>query len=110
MQAAPGAVLVVEDWVARWSEDREQVELSAFGVDNEVYHLVSSGAPADEIDKVLRIAHLPWHGVEAVCTTPLTLSDQRECTPDALRRTALSATLFTCSAYDGEGYLAWRKG
>jgi hypothetical protein len=109
MQSAPGSILIVEDHVARWLEDRERVEPSAFGVDNEVYHLVSSDASPDEIDDVLRIAHLPWHGVEAVCTTPLTLSAQRECTPDALRRTALSAMLFTCSAYDGEGYLAWRK-
>ncbi len=109
MQGAPGAILIVEDCVARWSEDREYVEPSAFGVDEEVYHLVPSGASPDDIDDVLRIANLPWHGIEAVCTTPLTLSAQRECGPDTLRRTALSAVLFTCSAYDGEGYLAWRK-
>jgi hypothetical protein len=109
MQAAPGALLVVEDCVQNWRLDRERIEPSAFGVEEEVYHLLPSHASSDEIDAMLRIAHLPWHGVEAVCLTPLSLSAQRECTPQSLRRTALSAVLFTCSAYDGEGYLAWRK-
>lgn len=109
MLAAPGAVLLVEDCVRRWSADQAYLEPSAFRVDDEVYHLVPPGASSDEIDNALRIAHLPWHGVEAVCTAPPELSVERECTPDALRRTALSAPLFTCSAYDGEGFLAWRK-
>ncbi len=109
MQQMPGTVLVADDCNPRWSELGERADPSAFGVDEEVYHLVPTDASPDEIKGALLIGHLPWHGVATVCSTLVTLSAQRACTLDALRRTALSAVLFTCAAYDGEGYLAWRK-
>jgi hypothetical protein len=108
MRATPGNICIADDVNPTWPEHRERAEATAFGVGAEVYHIAHAGASLEDIENAL-VGILPWHGITAVCRGPLAISDERECEPDAFRRAALSATLITCSAYDGEGFVAWRK-
>lgn len=108
MLATPGSCCIADDVNPTCSDHRERAEPCAFGVGDEVYNLASPGASLDQIEDIFA-GILPWHGVTAVCGETPGLNSEREVTVEALRRAALSATLITCSAYDGEGFVAWRR-
>lgn len=108
MERAGEAVCIVDDFNPRWSERPPWLGPTAFGVGEEVYHLLTLANGDDEFLKAASNKTL-WHDVSAVCGVAPKLDEERGSTPSELRRSAASAMLITCAAYDGEGFVAWRR-
>lgn len=108
MEGAGGAVCIVDDFNPRWSERPSWLGPSAFGVGEEVYHLLTLDHAEEEFLSAVSNKTL-WHDVSAVCRVAPKLDDTRTSTPSELGRSAASALLIKCAAYDGEGFVAWRR-
>jgi hypothetical protein len=108
MERAGGAVCIADDFNARWSEQPSWLGPTAFGVGEEVYHLLTLAHSEQEFLTAASNKTL-WHDVSAVCCIAPRLDDARTSTPSELRLSAASAMLITCAAYDGEGFVAWRR-
>lgn len=108
MNSVEGAVCVVDDFNSRWSELAPDAKRTAFGVEEEVYHLLTADHDEDDFLTSLSVGNALWHGVAAVCGVAPALSHARIATKSELARCAASAQLITCAAYDGEGFVAWR--
>ncbi|HVZ98732.1 MAG TPA: hypothetical protein VG841_00295 [Caulobacterales bacterium] len=109
LRAAPDAICIVDDFNPSWVEVRDDAGPAAFGVNDEVYHLfTSTNAPA-EVVQALVDGDTGWHGVAALCTEAPEIDVEREADEETLQRAALSAFVITCSAYDGEGFVIWRR-
>jgi hypothetical protein len=102
------AVCIVDDYNPRWS-DQVRLGPNAFGVGEEVYHLLRGDDDEEAFCEALRYGNVIWHGVAAVCGTAPSLDSARASTAAELERCAAEARLVTCSAYDGEGFVAWRR-
>jgi hypothetical protein len=109
MIATSGGVCIVDDFNPRRSDQASYLGATAFGVGEEVYHLLTPDHGEDEFRAALSNGNTIWHGVAAVCRVSPTLDDARASTPSELKRCAASALLITCTAYDGEGFVAWRR-
>ncbi len=108
MARAGGAVCIVDDFNPRWSERPSWLPPTAFGVGEEVYHLLTLAHGEGDFLAAASNKTL-WHDVSAVCRIAPRLDDARTSTPSDLRLSAASAMLITCAAYDGEGFVAWRR-
>lgn len=104
-----GAVCIVDDFNPRWSDQAWYLGPSAFGVGEEVYHLLTSAHTDDDFQSAIFSGSTIWHGVAAVCGVAPKLNQARVSTPAALEQCAATALLITCTAYDGEGFLVWRR-
>jgi hypothetical protein len=112
MRTAPEAVCIVDDFNPSWSEVRieEPRYAQAFGVSDAVYHLFNSNDAPELLVDALTVSDTIWHGVAAICEYgPEFEEDDRELSEEALIAAAVSALTITCSAYDGEGFVAWRR-
>lgn len=109
MVVSVGSVCVVDDFNRRWSERTSSLGPTAFGVGEEVYHLLTSDHAEEDFITVVSASNTIWHGVAAVCSESIALDSARESTAPGLKLCAASALLITCSAYDGEGFVAWRR-
>ncbi len=109
LNSVRGSVCIVDDYNPRWSDHPWPLGPKAFGVDEEVYHLLNHEDDDEAFAYAIRQGNNIWHGVTAVCRIAPMLNDARESAPSELRRSAASALLITCSAYDGEGFVAWRS-
>ena len=67
VEAAPGAVCIVDDFDLTWGEPGSDDEANAFGVDTEVYRLLTAEDDVLAFAEVLSATHVIWHGVAAVC-------------------------------------------
>jgi hypothetical protein len=109
MASARGAACIIDDVNPRWSDPPSYLGPGAFGVGEEVYHLLTvDHAEGDFLDAV-HCGNALWHGVAAVCRLAPKLDHARTSTPSELEASAASALLITCVAYDGEGFVAWRR-
>ncbi|MEQ1929691.1 MAG: hypothetical protein ABL957_04045 [Parvularculaceae bacterium] len=108
MIALKASVCVADDFNPRWSDDACP-GLAAFGVGEEVYHLLNLDHSKEDFVTVVSLANQIWHGVAAVCRQPVALDLASETTTLEIQRCAASALLITCTAYDGEGFVAWRR-
>ena len=109
MITSAGSVCIVDDYNPRWSDPRHDPEPTAFGVGEEVYHFLMLDHSEEEFNTAVRISNQIWHGVAAVCRETIGLDSKRETTISELKLCAASAQLITCTAYDGEGFVAWRR-
>jgi hypothetical protein len=109
MAVAPGAICIVDDFNPRWSDQTSSLGPTAFGVGEEVYHLITTDHDEEDIVEVVSNGNTIWHGVAAVCRVSLTLDRSRASSLSELEQCAASALLITCTAYDGEGFVAWRR-
>lgn len=109
MAAAPGAICIVDDFNPRWSDQAPYLGQTAFGVGEEVYHLIAADHSEEAFITAISRGNNIWHGVAAVCRASLTLDRSHELSLSGLKRCAASALLITCTAYDGEGFVAWRR-
>ena len=107
--ASAGSVCVVDDFNPRWSDRTPDMAPTAFGVGEEVYYLLTQDHRQEEFVSAVSSSNLIWHGVSAVCRTPIALGVARETTAEVLIQSAASALLITCTAFDGEGFVAWRR-
>jgi hypothetical protein len=104
-----GAVCIIDDFNPRWSELSGNPDSTSFGVGEEVYHLLAQNHGDEAFADAIRSGNTIWHGVSAVCALSPELDGARMCSAGELQRCALSVLLLTCTAYDSEGFVAWRK-
>lgn len=109
MMGASGAVCLVDDVNPRWSERPSYLGPHAFGVGDEVYHLLTHDQTEAECAAALSEGRALWHSVAAVCSVAPRVDSGRNSTASELERSATSALVITCMAYDGEGFVAWRR-
>lgn len=109
MADARGAVCIVDDVHPRWSDQPSYLGPGAFGVGEEVYHLLTVDHTEGDFLDAVHCGNAFWHGVAAVCRLAPRLDQARTSTPSELEASAASALLITCIAYDGEGFVAWRR-
>lgn len=109
MIAVSGAVCIVDDFNPRWSDQPSYLGPTAFGVGEEVYHLLTPEHGEDDFVSAVASGNTLWHGVAAVCRVAPGIDNARSSTPSELKRSAASALLVTCVAYDGESFVAWRR-
>lgn len=107
--AVSGTVCIVDDFNPRWSDEASCLGATAFGVGEEVYHLLTVDHGEGDFLTAVSNGNCIWHGVTAVCRASPKLDQERESTPFELQQCATSALLVTCTAYDGEGFVAWRR-
>jgi len=103
------ACCIVDDFDARWGDPALEDSATAFGVGEEVYHLLTAESGIDLIGAVIAEAAAVWHGVAAVCTPPPSEQAGVQSTLEALRTCARSVIEISCTAYDGEGVVVWRR-
>lgn len=108
MSGAGEAFCIADDFNAHWSERPAWLGPNAFRVGEEVYHLLTCDSVDEEFRSAVSSKTL-WHDVSAVCRVAPKLDEARVSTPSELSRSAASALLITCAAYDGEGFVAWRR-
>jgi hypothetical protein len=102
------AVCIADDVNPRWSDELVRSWSTAFGVGEEVYHLLTLMHSNDDFEDVVCCKSF-WHDVSAVCTLSPSLDEARTSTPLELEKSAATAVLITCAAYAGEGFVLWRR-
>jgi hypothetical protein len=101
-------VCIVDDFISRWSDQAAPLEPTAFGVGEEVYHLLTTAHCDDDFRRTVSNGNYIWHGVAAVCRVSPELKGRVSTVCD-LNQCAAAAILITCTAYDGEGFVTWRR-
>ena len=109
VEAASGAVCIIDDFDPTWGEPGSDDEANAFGVGDEVYRLLSAEDDVLAFAEVLATTHVRWHGVAAVCGRAPELDGTQTASPESLAEAAETVSLITCVAYDGEGFVAWKR-
>jgi hypothetical protein len=103
------ACCLIDDVDAIWGDPALEDSPTAFGVGEEVYHLLTADDGFEAIMEVLEGAGSVWHGVAAVSTPPPADEASQPSAMDALIRCARSVIEISCSAYDGQGFVVWRR-
>lgn len=109
LDADADACCIIDDFDATWGAPELEGSATAFAVDDEVYHLLNGESRIDEIADVLQAASRVWHGVAAVCVpAPIETTDAGSALA-ALGACARTVVELSCTAYDGEGFVVWRR-
>lgn len=107
------AVCVSDDFGPSWSDIQTRPYFAemphAFGFGDEVYHLLRRGDGEGAIQNALMKSDGIWHGVTAICGRTPQIAADRTTSLAELQSCAASAAVITCTAYDGEGFVAWRR-
>jgi hypothetical protein len=103
------ACCIVDDVDATWGDPGLDDSPTAFGVGEEVYHWLTGEDGQAVVEETLASAGAVWHGVAAVCTPPPSEQDGTPSALDALLSCARAVIEISCLAYDGEGFVVWRR-
>ncbi|HEX4182588.1 MAG TPA: hypothetical protein VHY34_04955 [Caulobacteraceae bacterium] len=109
LDADADAGCVVDDVDAVWGDPELEDSPTAFGVGEEVYHWLTADDGFETVLGVTEEASSVWHGVAAVCTPPSSEQGGQPSALEALLACARSAVEISCLAYDGEGFVVWRR-
>ena len=101
-------VCIVDDFDAQWDALETGAD-TAFGAGEEVYHLLTRSHDEARFAEILSKTHIVWHGVACITAYAPERDEDGEASHDDLRAAAYAATAITCSAYNGEGFVAWRR-
>jgi hypothetical protein len=75
---------------------------------DKMFHIVDAASEDDAVE--LAFAASPfWTDLHIVTTAPPKIDTERNVTAEALSRSASAAIAISCSAYDGEGFVIWRR-
>ena len=107
--ALEGGFCIIDDFDLAWGEPGSDDAADAFGMEDEVYHLLTEDDDVQTFADVLTASSLSWHGVAAACSAAPGLDETRTTNLDSLTEAASTVTFITCAAYDGEGFVAWRR-
>jgi len=103
------ACCIIDDFDRRWGDRGLEDSPTAFGVGDEVYHLLGADSRIDQIAETLLAGDCGWHGVAAVCVpAPIETADDTSALA-ALGACARTVIELSCTAYDGEGFVVWRR-
>jgi hypothetical protein len=103
------ACCIIDDVDAVWGDPELDDSPTAFGVGEEVYHLLTADDGFESVLTVVEASASVWHGVAAVCTPPPAEEASPASAMDALVRCARAVIEISCAAYDGEGFVVWRR-
>jgi hypothetical protein len=103
------ACCIIDDVDAVWGDPALDDSPTAFGVGEEVFHWLTGEDGLAAVEETLATAASAWHGVAAVCTPPPSETDGAPSAQDALLRCARAAMEISCLAYDGDGFLVWKR-
>lgn len=109
VEAASGSVCIVDDFDLTWGETGSDDEANAFGVGEEVYRLLTAEDDVLTFAEVLSATHVRWHGVAAVCARAPDIDGTQTSSLESLAEAVETVSLITCVAYDGEGFVSWRR-
>lgn len=109
VREAPEAACIVDDFEPSWIGGDYHDDGQAFGVEDEVYRLLTGDDPPEAFINALKQSNNGWHGVAAVCAQAPVLEEDRASTAASLQAAAYSVAAITCTAYDGEGFVVWRR-
>ncbi len=110
VREAEGTACIVDDFEPSWTGGDYNDDGHAFGVGDDVYHLLTAESPPESYVSALEWSSSSrWHGVAAIVAQPPELEEDRASTPEALEAAAHSVLALTCTAYDGEGFVVWRR-
>lgn len=105
----PERVCIIDDFEPSWAQAQLTSAPEAFGADDDVYHLFTVESSPEDVLAALVRGDTGWHGVAAVCAQELELDEARIAEVEALQAVAASVIALTCTAYDGEGFVAWAR-
>ena len=103
------ACCIIDDVDAVWGDPALEDSATAFGVGEEVYHWLTADDGLAVVEETLAAAGSAWHGVAAVCIPPPSEDAGTPSALDALLRCARAAEAISCRAYDGDGFVVWRR-
>ena len=103
------ACCIVDDVDGVWGDPELEDSPTAFGVGEEVYHLLTADDGYEAVLGVIEATASVWHGVAAVSTPPPSEEGAQASALDALIRCARSVIEISCLAYDGQGFVVWRR-
>ena len=109
LKAHPGSVCICDDFNPTWPDGVWREGETAFGVGAETYHLLTLEQGFEVIANTLDWTDTVWHGVAAVCRQGLSVPASREVIAPALQACAASVMELSCTAYDREGFVVWRR-
>jgi hypothetical protein len=109
LDADGDACCIIDDVDAVWGDPALDDSPTAFGVGEEVYHLLTADDGFEAVLTVIEEAASVWHGVAAVSTPPPAEESSAPSALDAIVRCARSVIEISCAAYDGEGFVVWRR-
>ncbi|HXI86051.1 MAG TPA: hypothetical protein VNH64_01225 [Parvularculaceae bacterium] len=110
LEAFPAGACVIDDANPRWGELNLADNPFAFGVGDEVYHCLAYADGKAAIKQTLELGDAHWHGVAAICARAPSIDSRRIVSAESLRASAATVVEITCAAYDGEGFIGWRRG
>ena len=111
--AQPRSLCILENALAEREDlwlQKSEVDIAFLG--KEVYHLLTEATSPSEIDAAVRAAHTPYLCVGALSSVPDAdglPGDRGELTIRWLEELAQQAQTIFVGAYDGEGYVLWRR-
>jgi hypothetical protein len=103
------ACVVADDANERWSYPRARDLANAFNVGEEVYSLLTASDTPGTVRAVLSATNWLWHGLVAMCVPPHVPSRAELNDAGALAACLRSVRAVQSVAYDGEGYVEWRR-
>ncbi|MBX9839319.1 MAG: hypothetical protein K2X69_13520 [Silvanigrellaceae bacterium] len=76
---------------------------------NEVYYVLNRNVPVEMVYKCLTYSSAIWHSLSVITKVQPEMFENKELNEDAFGKICQETVLIMLSAYDGEGYVFWRK-
>jgi hypothetical protein len=108
VQRDPGLVCLAVDPLPRMGDAGLQLWPTTFLVGDDVYQLFTSETSHDDVELALFAAPF-WCDLQIISRAVPDVDANRNSTAAELRKCAGAAIELWCSAYDGEGFLRWRR-
>jgi hypothetical protein len=109
LRATATSCVVADDANQRWSYPRAKDLANVFNVGEEVYSLLTATDSPETVLAVLSATNWLWHGLVAMCVPPRVPSRAALSNAEALAVCLRSVRAVQAVAYDGEGYVEWRR-
>lgn len=109
LNSTPHAICIVDDVSARMTDPGIQRKADVVALGDEVCYALTPARTQPDIRRALSFGDYLWHGLVALCA-PL-----REITPASLTEAAILSECLSstrelhATAYDGEGFIVWRR-
>lgn len=109
LQKSPDLVGVIVDPMPRRGDPLgANYAQTIFYVDDTLYHLIDGRTPYEAVDLAMSASPF-WSNLVVLSSSTPQIDAQRTTSEDELGRCAAAAVEIQCSAYDGEGFVVWRR-
>ena len=108
LRSDPRACCIVSEVNPSPDDPDPPSEPTVFWVGEECYHWLDGRSSDDLVEETFSLAEVPWHSV-AACCLPASPITQNEMDQAALVALARDVTHVSVRAYDGEGFVIWKR-